>query len=62
VAAKGAHLVTYPIANCASFNAVGIIQHGLQAKGGGPRRKWPKLALPFRLGTARCSAAFSQFD
>lgn len=45
--AKGAHLVTYPIANGASFNAVGIIQDGWQAEGWTEKGNRTELALAF---------------
>ena len=45
--AKGAHLVTYPIANGASFNAVGIIQDGWQAEGWTEKGNMAELALAF---------------
>lgn len=45
--AKGAHLVTYPIANGASFNAVGIIQDNWQAEGWTEKGNMAELALAF---------------
>lgn len=45
--AKGAHLVTYPIANGASFNAVGIIQDDWQAEGWTEKGNMADLALAF---------------
>lgn len=45
--AQGAHLVTYPIANGASFNAVGIIQDGWQAEGWTEKGNMAELALAF---------------
>lgn len=45
--ANGAHLVTYPIANGASFNAVGIIQDGWQAEGWTEKGNRAELALAF---------------
>lgn len=45
--ANGAHLVTYPIANGASFNAVGIIQDSWQAEGWTEKGNRAELALAF---------------
>lgn len=45
--AKGAHLVTYPIANGTSFNAVGIIQDDWQAEGWTQKGDMTELALAF---------------